>query len=149
MRQYKNRIPGRTLWLLVLLLISSALCVEGAYGAWYNTNWLYRQKITILPTIADANLTNFPYLVKITNAANPVFANAQTDHDDILFTKSDELTKLDHEIEYYESSAGNEELVAWVRVESLSSTANTEIYMYYGNALAGNQENVPGVWSNE
>ena len=135
---------------MVLLLVSSILPLHNSYAAsWYNSNWLYRQKITILPTLADADLTNFPYLVKITNAANPLFANAQADHDDILFTKSDGVTKLDHEIEYYESASGSEELDAWVQVESLSSTANTQIYMYYGNALVGNQENVSGVWSND
>ena len=57
-----------------------------AQAGWYDANWSNRQKITILPTLADADLTNFPYLVKITDPTNPVFSNAQANGDDILFT---------------------------------------------------------------
>ena len=38
------------------------------------------------------------------------------------------------------------QLVAWVRIPSLSAVTDTEIYMYYGNAGASNQENVTDVW---
>ncbi len=107
-----------------------------AAEAWYDTNWLYRQKITILPSLADSDQTNFPYMVKITDSANSVFANALTNGDDILFTQSDGTTKLDHEIEIFETSGGSEELVIWVRIPFLSSSVNTEIYMYYGTAGA-------------
>ena len=37
-------------------------------------------------------------------------------------------------------------LVAWVKIPTLSSTTDTIIYMYYGNAAAGTQENPNGVW---
>ncbi|MHC4499571.1 MAG: DUF2341 domain-containing protein, partial [Planctomycetota bacterium] len=131
-------------FILVLALLLCVFLEQNVNAAWYNSNWLYRQKITISPTVADADLTNFPYLVKITDLANPVFANAQTDGDDILFTSSDETTKLNHEIEKYDST--NTELWAWVMVPAISSTVNTEIYLYYGNGTAPNQENVSGVW---
>ena len=36
--------------------------------------------------------------------------------------------------------------MAWVRVPSLSSAADTQIYAYYGNVAAANQQNVAGVW---
>ncbi len=116
----------------------------GGTGAWYDSNWGYRQKITILPTLADANLAGSPYLVKITDPANPIFTNAQLDGDDILFTSSDGTRKLDHEIEKYDSTTN--ELWAWVRVPTISSTENTEIYLYYGNGTVSTQENIPGVW---
>ena len=129
---------------MALCLLFSAFLAQNAYGAWYNTDWLYREKISILPSLADSDQTNFPYMVKITDSANPVFANA--DGDDILFTDSNGSTKLDHEIEKFDNSAGNEELVAWVRLPTLSASANTEIYMYYGNPGVSNQENAAGVW---
>ncbi len=112
---------------------------------WYDPAWLYRQKITISPTVTDTDLTDFPYLVKI---ADPdLFTKAQLDGDDILFTASDGTTRLDHEIEKYDS-AGNE-LFAWVKIPLLSSIDPTEIYMYYNNASASNQENPTGVWDND
>ena len=113
---------------LLLALLLSVFLEQNAYAAWYNSSWLYRQKITISPTVADADLTNYPYLVKITDPVNPVFANAQTDGDDILFTSADETTKLNHEIEKYDST--NKELWVWVNVPAISSTVNTEIYLY-------------------
>ena len=69
---------------------------------------------------------------------------AQADFDDILFTSSDGTTKLDHQIESYTSGTGT--LVAWVEIPSLSSAANTVIYMYYGNAAATAQQNITGTW---
>ena len=71
-------------------------------------------------------------------------ANAQADGDDILFTLSDETTKIPHEIEFFDS--GNGELVAWVNVTSVSASVDTDIYMYYGNAAVGSQQDVPNVW---
>ena len=113
---------------------------------WYDPAWLYRQKITISPTVTDTDLTDFPYLVKIADPTNDLFTKAQLDGDDILFTASDGTTRLDHEIEKYDST-GNE-LFAWVKIPLLSSTDPTEIYLYYNNASTSNQENPTGVWSN-
>ena len=116
---------------------------------WYDPDWLFRQKITISPNVTDANLTDFPYIIKIDDAANGLFLNAQVDGEDILFTDSTHTTKLEHEIETYESFEGDEVLMTWVKIPQLSSSASTEIYMYYGNHTASNQENPTAVWSND
>lgn len=113
--------------------------------SWYNTGWNYRQKITINSSITDSDLPDFPLFIKITDSSNAVFGKAQSDSDDILFTLSDGITKIPHEIEYY-SDSGTEELDVWVKVPTLSSASNTVIYMYYGNASASNQENAENVW---
>ncbi|MBW1788482.1 MAG: DUF2341 domain-containing protein [Deltaproteobacteria bacterium] len=118
-----------------------------AQAAWYDSGWSYRQKITILSTLADADLSNFPYLVKITDAANPLFADAQIDGDDILFTAADGTTKLNHEIEKYNPATN--ELYIWVQVPSILGTVNTEIYMYYGNGSATNQQSVEATWDDD
>jgi hypothetical protein len=99
------------------------------------------------------DLTNFPVLISTTDLdwkedsqAIPGHV-AQTDGGDIIFTAGDGITKLDHEIEKYDPATG--ELVAWVEVRSVSSTTNTNIYIYYGNtslAEAENQWNSAGVW---
>ena len=68
--------------------------------------------------------------------------SAQSTGNDILFTTSDGITKIPHEIESYSSGA----LTAWVNVPSVSSTDNTTLYMYYGNASSTSQQNVNGVW---
>jgi hypothetical protein len=111
--------------------------------AWYNSSWLYRMKITLDSTKVTANQTNFPYLVYIASNAS-LSTNARSDGFDILFTSDDKVTKLDHEIEQYVTGTG--ELVAWVEIPSLSSTVDTDIYMYYGNTSAADQSNAAGVW---
>ena len=63
---------------------------------------------------------------------------------DIVFTASDGVTKLSHEIEKFDRAAGD--LVAWVKVPYLSSGADTTIYMYYGNGTVGSQQDVANVW---
>ncbi|MBI4699242.1 MAG: DUF2341 domain-containing protein, partial [Nitrospirae bacterium] len=110
---------------------------------WYNSSWSFRKKITVQSgQVSSGPHTDFPMLVNLASDAQ-LAANAQADGDDILFTKSDGTTKLDHEIESY--TAGTGALVAWVEVNSIDN--GTVIYMYYGNSGAGNQENVTDTWN--
>ncbi len=107
-------------------------------GAGTLDGWAYRKMITI-DQVSD-NLVDFPVLIKLDDSD---LLKAQADGDDIAFTTSDGLTKLSHEIESYDSGA----LVAWVKTD-LSSSADTIIYMYYGNPAASNQEDAENVWDN-
>jgi hypothetical protein len=86
-------------------------------------------------------MVNFPVLINITDT--DLRDNAQSDGDDIAFTSSSDV-QLNHEIELYTNTTGR--LVAWVNVTSLSSSADTVIYMYYGNATCGSQQNAEGTW---
>jgi thermitase len=111
---------------------------------WY-TSWSNRKPITILhgEVSGGASLTNFPVLISLASDAN-LAQLAQASGNDILFTGSDGVTKLSHQIESYTASSGR--LVAWVQVPSVSSTADTMIYMYYGNPSAANQQQAAQVW---
>lgn len=130
----------RTSISLLLLLLP----FFGIAQTWYNNNWGYRKAITIDYTRTGTGPhTNFPVLVSITDA--DLQSKALANGNDVLFTLSDGTTKLDHEIESYASGTGT--LVAWVEIPSLSSTANTVIYMYYGYTSAASQQNVNGTWN--
>ena len=111
--------------------------------SWWNPDWHYRIMININHTFVDANsgLNNFPVLINITdsNLSN----HAQFDGDDIAFADYNG-NKLNHEIEFYDGNTG--ELVSWVNVTALSGDEDTELYLYYGNTDAFNQENPEGVW---
>ncbi|TFG56695.1 MAG: DUF2341 domain-containing protein, partial [Deltaproteobacteria bacterium] len=142
--------PRRLSWFrigVVCLVLLGVFLPGTADAAWYNPGWAYRQQLTILSTVTTGTLTNFPYLVRITDPSNAVFANAQASGNDILFTSADGTTKLNHEIERYDATA--KVLIAWVQVPSISSTVNTDIYMYYGNGSAPNQQNVNGTWDSD
>ena len=117
--------------------------------SWYShpalgsNTWHYRKKITIDHTQVAADQSSFPVLVSLMDG--DLSAKAQSTGNDILFTSSDGITKLNHEIENY--TAGTGSLTAWVEVPSLSSTTDTVLYLYYGNSTAPGQQNPTAVWS--
>lgn len=122
---------------------SSFYSVGGSQTSWYNTAWGYRKAIVISHTQVSGTQTNFPVLISLASDAD-LAAHAQSSGNDILFTSSDGVTKLNHEIESYTSGTGA--LIAWVQVPSVSSSSDTTIYMYFGNASASNQQNASGTY---
>jgi hypothetical protein len=118
----------------------------GQYGLFYT----YCKKIVVDHTRVDSDLTNFPLLINLANDDDlKTVANGGRVGDsqgwDIVF-KDSNCNTYDHEIEQYDGAAGT--YVAWVRIPSLSSDTDTEVYMYYGagNVLC-NPGNPTGVWS--
>jgi len=105
-------------------------------------NWSYYKKIIINHTKVDADLTNFP--IMFYNISSDFSSHAQPDGDDFVFLDVTNTTQYNHEIEYYNSSSG--ELVTWVNITDLSSTADTILWLKYGNVTYESQENVPGTW---
>jgi hypothetical protein len=112
------------------------------FANWTGPCWQYRKAITINHSKVAANLTDFPVVISLTDT--DLRDKAQSDGGDIMFTSSDGATRLAHEIEKYNGSTG--ELVAHVGVPALSASADTVIYMYYGNAAVSKLENAAGVW---
>jgi hypothetical protein len=114
-------------------------------------NYLYTKLITIDHTkvTGGANLTNFPVLISMTDpdlktAANGGFVQNSNGYD-ISFMDSTGTTKLDHEIERYVPTTG--EIDMWVRIPTLSATADTVISMFFDNSsITSSQENKTGVW---
>ncbi|MCK5413627.1 MAG: DUF2341 domain-containing protein, partial [Candidatus Pacebacteria bacterium] len=124
---------------------------KAAGEVWYSTGgtWNYRKQITIDNTkVPNTDQTNFPILINRTDADWKDTSNSgkvgQSDGGDILFTSSDGSTKLSHEIEKYNNVTG--EIQTWVKIPTLSSSADTVIYMYYGNASIANQWDTNSVW---
>jgi len=114
---------------------------------WYSSDWLYRKQLTIDHNEVDDDLTNFPVLVSTTsNFLKHTSHSGKVGNDDgtdILFTQSNGTTKIPHEMEYYASTTG--ELIAWVK-SNLSSSTDTNIYMYYGNSGASDQQQATSTW---
>ncbi len=115
---------------------------DNDYTSFMGNQGLYIKKITIDHDKVDGSLTDYPLMISLTDS--DLASKAQNDGDDIFFTQSDGVSQLDHEIEYFDGSTG--ELVVWVRIPSLSSSSDTEIYMLYGDPDCGSQENPEGVY---
>jgi hypothetical protein len=98
--------------------------------------------------------TGFPVLVSLsgdwlkTTAVDPVNGRIESANGwDIVFKASDGTSALYHEIEKYDGTATGGTLVAWVRVDSLSKSADTTIYMDYGSACVSSATESPtDVW---
>lgn len=122
----------------------------------------YWRSVTIDATKVDSDLTDYPFLFNSTiaefkttangghieNTASGGASGSVTVPADLVFcTDKDDPngTKLDFEVEKYDPATG--ELVAHVRIPSLSSTSDTTIYICYGDSsVTTSQENVTGVW---
>jgi hypothetical protein len=110
----------------------------------FDEGWKYRKKITIDHNLVYGDLFDFPVLVNVVDS--DLKNKAQVDADDILFMDDVGVaSRLFHEIERWDSSSG--ELVVWVNVKSLSSSSDTEIYIYYGNNDAYSQEYKYKTWN--
>jgi hypothetical protein len=106
-------------------------------------------KITIDHTqVAFTSPQNFPVLISLTDDSLKTSGCGfltDSDGDDIIFTNSNLTFQLYHEIEKYDETTG--EIVAWVLVPALSGTADTDIYMYFGNSnVTSPTESPTEVW---
>jgi RHS repeat-associated protein len=127
----------------VALTVTAPQCTSNGYS--------YQRAIVIDHTkVPNTDQTNFPFLF---NTIDPAFAwtsnnghVASQSGDDIIFsTDPNGFTKLDHELEEYNPQTG--QVIAWVRIPTLSHTADTVLYMFYGNPSIGTpQQNPTGVW---
>ncbi|KYK21453.1 hypothetical protein AYK21_04730 [Thermoplasmatales archaeon SG8-52-2] len=110
----------------------------------FKEGWFYQKQITIDHDMVDDDLTNFPALIHIVDS--DLKHKAQNDGDDIIFMEGTGVSeKISHEIEMYNGSSG--ELICWVNIESLSSSVDTIFYMYYGNPVCENQEEITDTWN--
>jgi hypothetical protein len=132
-------------------VVSATFTISSSTGpAWYNSGWSSRKPVTVNHTqvSAPSGLVNFPILFSVTDPNLCSLASGgevgKLDGTDILFTASDGVTKLNHEIETYNPTTG--QLVAWVNIPSLSATTDTLLYVYFGNASAANQQTQQAVW---
>lgn len=142
----KQTIMGTIIAVLILTLamLSSFIVilpqpVRAAYG-----DFSYYKEITIDYTKVNGTQTNFP--VWFYNTSSDFASNILYNGSDIAFYDSTNSTQYNHEIEIWNKTSG--ELGVWVNVTSLSGTANTVIYMYYGDAdVASNPGHNPeSVW---
>jgi peptidoglycan hydrolase-like protein with peptidoglycan-binding domain len=149
----KNNYPFIGLFLIFIILLQSLSAIFIPFGIspvgnsvesaqasgenWYETGgtWNYRKQIIVNHNKVEEDLTDFPVLISFADAQLKSVSNGGNVENssgyDLLFTSSDGSTKLSYEIEKYDSATG--EIVAWVKAPSLSASADTVIYLYYGN----------------
>jgi hypothetical protein len=113
------------------------------------SGWDKRVKITIDHNDVSSSLTNFTVLVCLSNSSGRnnddvsfVFNELQSDANrkKIAVTTSDKTTQCYIEIEKW--NATNKKAWLWVKVPSISSTTDTDLYLYYDKDHAENTDYV-------
>ncbi len=105
--------------------------------------WTYRKRIKIPAGAASIALKDFPLLVQRTSDKE-LAKGARGDGLDIAFTAAGGTTRLVHELEGFSADTGA--LTTWVRLPSLAASADTILYLYYGNAGAASQQDPSTLW---
>lgn len=91
--------------------------------------------------VSNASLKDFPVMINIqdndlksvSNGGNVISEKGF----DIRFTKADGVSLLDYEIESYNPQTG--ELLAWVKMDELSSTQTAPVFIYFSNKYAADE----------
>ena len=137
------------LWLFTGLpqLLHLPLGLQSAQADWLS-GWDQRIKMTIESDNVDADLSNFPVLVHLSTASGITNADVSAVFDElasdanrtrIAVTKSDGTTECYVEIEDWDDAG--EEALLWVKVSgtnSVSSSTDTDLYLYYDSDHAPN-----------
>lgn len=131
---------------LILAFFAEQPVMVQAAGNWWNTDWLYREKITFsMDSIISENLSDFPITIELTDT-NFDYSKAQVDGDDIRFVDSDNVTVLDYEFDSEYLNSGTN--IIYVKIPQLDDSDIDYIYIYYGNNEASSGENKNATWSN-
>jgi hypothetical protein len=123
-------------------------------------NWANRIQLTIDHTKIDATLMDFPVRIHIDSAktakrdSSNIFTELRTNSQKIAITTADGFSQCYVEIDNW--NADFEEADLWVKVPSISSRADTLLYLYYdrnqadNTAYVGDTGSVPAqnVWNN-
>jgi len=109
----------------------------------FEFGWHYQKQITINHTQVLSDCQNFPIFISTTDAD---LSKAQEDGGDIMFMNGAGIaTRQYHDLETFDQTTGT--LACWVNISTLSSTSDTNLYMYYGNPNCINQQNSEKTWN--
>ena len=129
-----------------LTVVETASRDEVELQKWYNDSWEFRKEITLslnTATGVGSDLTDFPVLISFTDTE--LIQTKESLGRDFVFTESDGKTVLSHEIEKFDNTTG--ELIAWVKLPTMSASSTTDIYIYYKGDTIG--FNSADVWNDD
>ena len=104
--------------------------------------YAYQKTLTIDGSKVVGTNNNFPVLIHLTD--NDLRDNVKSPNGfDIIFSDIN-YNKLDFNLESYNSATGD--LLAWVRIPTISIGTNTQIMMFYGNPQINTDQSSQGTW---
>ncbi|MCI5051067.1 MAG: fibronectin type III domain-containing protein [Candidatus Pacebacteria bacterium] len=118
----------------IATLITFLGCIIFAHSvqaAWYDSAWDYRIEIQSDQTLVGSTESNMPLYLDLSILGSDFFNNIKNDGSDIIITESDEVTPLDYEL--VSLDIGNETGEIHFKSDTISDSADTSYYIYYGN----------------
>ena len=137
MRKLTPPVKLKLLPRLLLLGLALLTCASSASAAasWWKSEWTARKKIVLDTTAASAGFAEpvgaTPVLVRLFDG-NFQFIAAQPDGSDLRFVADDGKTLLPFHVEKFDSMLN--EAFIWVSIPDLKPSAQTTIWLYYGNS---------------
>jgi len=104
------------------------------------------RSLSVDHTKVPATLVNFPVLVSVSDPALKTVANGghvqnANGYDIGFYADAGGVNKLKWEVERYNGATG--QLIAWVKVPSLSSVSDTVFYLIYGDGTINSDQSDP------
>jgi biopolymer transport protein ExbB len=132
-----------------LFTFFSLIAAATPANAWWNDSWAFRKEVTVDMSASGAGiaeeLTNVPLLVRFSIANFPYFADAKADGSDLRVVAADDKTSLKFHIEKFDAQA--QIALLWVQLPTAAaSSADTKLYIYYGNAEAAAASDSAGTY---
>ena len=129
-----------------------AILFSSSIGLVYSQlpGYAYYKIITVQApqVIGPSNYNDFPILISHTDPDLRTLGNggrvADVNGYDIQFTADDGVTLLDHQIEKYDGATC--EIVMWVKHPNSSSSANTDLRIYYNNGAVTTDQSLNTTW---
>jgi hypothetical protein len=113
-------------------------------SSWWNVDWTKRIRLTIDNSGRGA-LTNFPIAAFLTDPARIDYNDFQTNGEDVRIVDSDG-NQVAHEIDVWDTSGTS---IIHFKKPSIAAGSTTDyVYLYYGNGTCADDQDAPGVWSN-
>ena len=141
---FSGRAAGVRLLLIFLCALFAAQATPGGYS--------YYRPITIDHTkVPYLDQTKFPVFLSVTDPTLKSVANgghvlSANGYDIIFSSDAGGATLLSYERESYNAATG--QLICWVRLPVVSSSADTVFYVWYGNTtITTDQSNRTGTWN--
>jgi len=141
----------KTAIFFLILILFSMIPIPFVKADWL-AGWDQRVKITVDSGDIDGALTNFPFLIYISDSSGInneditfIFDEVGANSLKIAVTEDDGTTECKVEIERWD--LGNEEAWLWVKGPSIVSGSDTDFYLYFDNDHADNGANVGEIGS--
>lgn len=119
-------------------------------GLFRYANPFFMRSLTIDHTQVPSTQTNFPVLFNFTDNTFRTIGNGghvSTVNDILFYGDSAGMNPLKFEIERYTATTG--EIVAWIKLPSISSASDTIFYIRYGDpSITTDHSDARSVWSN-